>query len=271
MKFGLLTLTTITLLVFLPSGMVIVPAQETSEQSEEASTMEVFETRTYGDQEPKLNYRFLEPKQVEEGKKYPLVVFLHGAGERGDDNQAQLKHGASEFITQENREKYPCFAIFPQCPKNQAWANIDRTDGKPVLEEEPSRALGMVIDLVNEMKDQLPIDQSRIYITGLSMGGYGTFDAIERHPDLFAAALPICGGGDSSQKHVTSIKDLPIWIFHGGADKVVPPERSREMVESLKQIGATPKYTEYPGVGHDSWTQTYKNPEVFAWLFEQQK
>lgn len=233
--------------------------------------LEAFEARTYGPEDQPLNYRYLEPAEVKADVRYPLVIFLHGAGERGDDNKAQLVHGAVEFVKPANREKYPCYAIFPQCPRQQAWASIDRTHDKPELEDDPSEALSLVFELIQKIKKEKPIDENRIYITGLSMGGYGTFDAILRHPDWFAAAMPVCGGGDSSEEQVQKIKDLPIWIFHGGADNVVPPERSREMVEALKAVGANPKYTEYPGVGHDSWTETYKNPDTFAWLFSQKK
>lgn len=245
-------------------------SQETKPSSKEEA-LKSFEAKTYQSGEDELNYRFLEPKSVVEGEVYPLVIFLHGAGERGDDNVAQLKHGAREFLTETNREKYPCFLIAPQCPKGIAWANIDRTQSKPKLEAEPSTPLSMVMEVAEQVIEKYPVDKSRIYITGLSMGGYGTFDAIERYPKRFAAALPICGGGDSSQEKVAAIKELPIWIFHGGADNVVPTARSREMVEALKEAGGEPKYTEYPGVGHDSWTETYKNPDVLAWLFQQAK
>lgn len=240
-------------------------------EEKKENKMDVFETHTFEADGKVLNYRFLKPEEVDAEREYPLVIFLHGAGERGDDNKAQLVHGAKDFLRPENRTQHACYAIFPQCPKNQAWASIDRTHDKPEISPEPSEALSLVFGLVEQVQKEFKIDKSRIYITGLSMGGYGTFDAIERHPELFAAAIPVCGGGDSSQKQVAKIKSLPIWIFHGGADNVVPAERSREMVAALKEAGANPKYTEYPGVGHDSWTATYKNPEVFKWLFEQVK
>jgi predicted peptidase len=119
------------------------------------------------------------------------------------------------------------------------------------------------------MLEESSIDPKRIYITGLSMGGYGTWDAIYRRPNLFAAAAPICGGGDPTT--VSAYSTLPIWCFHGDQDEAVPVEYSRKMIESLKEVGAEPKYTEYAGVGHDSWTQTYAADEFFEWLFAQRR
>lgn len=219
-----------------------------------------------------LKFQMMEPAAWQESdKKFPLVIFLHGAGERGDDNEAQLVHGMKDFASDANREKYPCFVVAPQCPKNESWASIDRTQEKAALADQPSKALALVMELIQQTETEYPIDSERIYITGLSMGGYGTWDAIERYPDRFAAALPICGGGDSSQEQVSKIVKLPIWVFHGGDDTVVPAARSIEMVEAIKQAGGEPKYTQYEGVGHDSWTETYKNPEVLKWLFSQKR
>ncbi len=218
-----------------------------------------------------LNYRLMKAADQSSTDKVPLVIFLHGAGERGDDNEVQLVHGMKDFASDANRSAFPCYVLAPQCPKNQSWASIDRIREKPTLAEDPSEALGLVVDLVAQLQKEFPIDSQRIYITGLSMGGYGTWDAIQRHPEMFAAALPICGGGDSSAEKVAPICQLPIWVFHGGADNVVPAERSRELIAALKDAGGEPKYTQYQGVGHDSWTATYSNPEVMKWLFSQKK
>jgi predicted peptidase len=127
--------------------------------------------------------------------------------------------------------------------------------------------MSALFELLDSFIDSHPVDRQRIYLTGLSMGGFGTWDAIARRPDFFAAAIPICGGGDL--KTASRIKDLPIWCFHGGADPVVAVELSRTMVDAIKAAGGHPKYTEYEGVAHDSWTQTYKNNELFQWLFQQ--
>jgi predicted peptidase len=228
----------------------------------------MLEKQTYKDENGKtLSYRLLKPDNYDPNAKYPLVLFLHGAGERGKDNERQLIHGVSEFAKAENRKKYPCFLIAPQCPANEGWSNFlsKKTDASKT-QSEPGR---LAVELVRAIQKEFSIDPDRLYITGLSMGGYGTWDIISRHPDMFAAAVPICGGGDESQAE--KIAKMPIWVFHGGKDKLVPPERSRKMVEALKKAGGDPKYTEYPDVGHDSWVKAYKDAEMFKWLFEQKK
>ncbi|HEV7281895.1 MAG TPA: PHB depolymerase family esterase [Pirellulaceae bacterium] len=214
-----------------------------------------------------LNYRLLVPPKIEEGKKYPLVVFLHGAGERGSDNAAQMKHGVTDFVR--NQSEYPCFLIAPQCPEGKKWVEVNWSAESHDLPKEPGDQMAMVRALIDQMVEEKPIDADRIYITGLSMGGYGTWDAITRYPDLFAAAAPICGGGDP--QHAKTIKDIPIWCFHGDQDQAVKVERSRAMIAAIKEAGGEPKYTEYPGVAHDSWTRTYADDDFFAWLFAQKR
>lgn len=229
---------------------------------------DLLEKRTYSGDATKLHYRLLKPATIEKGKAYPLVVFLHGAGERGDDNDKQLVHGVAEFAKSENRSKYPCFLIAPQCPTGKSWAPFSRK-AKPATTDDKSSPLSLTIDLVAALQKEFPIEPKRIYITGLSMGGYGTWAALARRPDLFAAGVPICGGGD--EKWAERIAKIPVWVFHGALDRVVPPERSRVMVEALKKAGAEPKYTEYPKENHASWVPAYKDAEMFAWLFAQKK
>jgi predicted peptidase len=130
-------------------------------------------------------------------------------------------------------------------------------------------ALAATLKAAEQIQKEFPIDEKRIYITGLSMGGYGSWAALTNRPNHFAAALIICGGGEPAS--VNKFKHVPIWAFHGADDKTVPVESSREMIEALKAAGANPKYTEYPGVAHNSWAQTYSNPEIYAWLFAQKK
>jgi len=137
------------------------------------------------------------------------------------------------------------------------------------LPEKPSRSLAATVKAAEALEREFSIDSKRLYITGLSMGGYGTWDALSRWPEKFAAAVPICGGGDPA--YARRMKDVPIWAFHGDEDKAVKVQRSREMIEALKAAGATPKYTEYAGVGHDSWTRTYSDPALFKWLFAQSR
>lgn len=216
-----------------------------------------------------LKFRQLAPAKLEAGKKYPLVIFLHGAGERGSDNKKQLIHGVTELAADEMRARYPAFVIAPQCPEGKKWVEIDWSADSHTMPAEPSQPLAAVFELVDTLLKTQPIDAQRIYITGLSMGGYGTWDAIQRRPDMFAAAVPVCGGGDPAL--AKQIQFTPLWAFHGDQDQAVKVKRSREMIEALKGVGAEPLYTEYKGVGHDSWTETYKNPKLYEWLFAQRR
>lgn len=223
------------------------------------------EKRTYTDAKGKaLPYRLLKPLEVDPKQKYPLVIFLHGAGERGTDNQKQLVHGVPEFV--KRQKQYPCFLIAPQCPEKERWG--DWTVNAALLPE-PTPPTHLVLELLPALQKEFNIDAKRIYVTGLSMGGFGTWDLISRHPEMFAAAVPVCGGGDDKQ--ASKIAKLPIWAFHGAKDTAVKPERSRAMIEAIKKVGGDPKYTEYPDVGHASWAPAYKDEEMFKWLFAQKR
>jgi predicted peptidase len=217
----------------------------------------------------KLPYRLLKPLVVEKGKRYPLVVFLHGAGERGTDNEKQLIHGVPQFATEENRKKYPCFLIAPQCPEGKRWVEVDWGADSHKLPKEPSEPARLTLELIHRSMKELPIDPDRVYVTGLSMGGYGTWDLVARRPDLFAAAAPVCGGADEAT--AATIKHVPVWVFHGAKDTAVKPARSRNMVAALEKAGGKPKYTEYPDVGHNSWDNAYRDPEFYKWLFAQRQ
>lgn len=230
----------------------------------------LFEPREYADSEGNvLRYRLLKPLDYDPNERYPLVIFLHGAGERGDDNTAQLKHGMPDFCEPERREKNKCYVLAPQCPKNEKWADIDWSKDSISVPKKISTNLRLVFEVVDKMLADAAIDKNRVYITGLSMGGYGTWDAIYRRPNFFAAAAPVCGGGDPATAE--KIKDLAIWNFHGDQDRAVNVDLSRNMIAALKKAGGEPKYTEYPGVGHDSWTATYENDAVHEWLFSQKR
>jgi poly(3-hydroxybutyrate) depolymerase len=230
----------------------------------------VFEPREFvGSNKNALKYRMIKPIGYLAGKKYPLVLFLHGAGERGSDNKITLVHAASEFADETRRKQYPCYVVIPQCPEGQKWSDVDWTKESSDQPEVASPSMQTIKELLDEMVDSAGIDLNRIYITGLSMGGYGTWDAIARYPGFFAAAAPVCGGGDP--KTVKIFAKLPIWCFHGADDSVVKAIRSQEMVSALKAVGSQVKYTEYPGVEHDSWTETYANPAFYEWLFAQVK
>lgn len=217
-----------------------------------------------------LNYRMLYPES-DTMRKYPLVIFLHGSGERGNDNDAQLKWGVINFATDQMMVDHPAFVIAPQCPENISWSNFSRINKSTEmhLQPTPTKPMELVIGLIHEMMKNPSIDTNRIYITGLSMGGFGTYDAIERYPDLFAAAMPVCGGGDVSK--AATIAHIPIWNFHGSEDPAVNPLYSTEMMEALIKAGAHPGFTFYPETGHFSWLAAYSDQHAMDWLFRQHK
>lgn len=216
-----------------------------------------------------LPYRLLQPAKIEAGKKYPLVVFLHGAGERGRDNKVQLKNGVGVFAMAESREKFPCFVFAPQCPKDRKWVEMDWGGASGKAPADPGPMQPLVVGAIDALAQEFGIDPDRIYVTGLSMGGFGTWDLITRHPGKFAGAIPVCGGGDKEKAPLA--KPVPVWAFHGLADSVVLPVRSQDMVAGLRAVGGTAALTEYPGVAHDSWTMAYSEPNLLPWLFAQRR
>lgn len=217
-----------------------------------------------------LNYRLLFP-DANASRKYPLVIFLHGSGERGNDNDAQLKWGAMSFATDEAMKMHPAIVIAPQCPARQQWSNFDfnRNTREIHLKDTPSKPMELVHELILKLIKTMPVDTNRIYITGLSMGGFGTYDAISRYPNLFAAAVPVCGGGDTSK--VPVFAHIPIWVLHGSEDPVVDPMLAIDMVSALRKAGAHPGLTMYPETGHFSWLAAYSDPLVIEWMFRQHK
>jgi len=215
----------------------------------------------------KLPYRLLKPAKLDPGQKYPLVVFLHGAGERGSDNDKQLIHGVPQFVV--NREKYPCFLVAPQCPDGKRWVEVDWSADSHTMPKEPGEVGELTLKLIDALIWNMPVDRKRVYITGLSMGGFGTWDLLARCPGVFAAAAPVCGGADEAT--AVSVQRVPIWAFHGAKDTAVKPARSRNMIAALVKAGGSPKYTEYPDVGHNSWDPAYVTPELYGWLLSQQR
>ena len=215
-----------------------------------------------------LNYRIYAPEDAVVARPLPMVVFLHGAGQRGGDNDSQLVHGARAIRAFIESHNQPAVIIAPQVPEGEQWVNTPWGDARHTMPTEPSRTMRLLIGLIRATIAQGGVDRDRVYITGLSMGGFGTWDAVARAPELFAAAIPICGGGDTAR--VEDFASVPIWAFHGDADQVVMVSRSRDMIDALITTGAKPRYTEYVGVEHDSWTQTYDD-EVMQWLFAQSR
>jgi predicted peptidase len=192
----------------------------------------------------KLRYLlFLPEGYADDDKKWPLMLFLHGSGESGDDLEKVKKHGPPKIV--EGKTDFPFIVVSPQS-RRRGW-NPD--------------ALKVLLD---EIVDRYPVDRDRVYLTGLSMGGYGTWSLAAAYPGYFAAIAPICGGGDPND--ADKLNDLPIWVFHGAKDEAVPLRRSEEMVDALKEAGADVKFTVYPEAGHDSWTETYNNPELYQWF-----
>ena len=212
-------------------------------------------------------YRWAEPKNNDKSKKYPLVVLLHGAGERGTNNKSQLVHGATELFNWAEKNKTEFFFVAGQVKPNCFWVDVPWNINSHRMHDEPSEHMKLLLELVDKVIAEKNVDLSRVYVTGISMGGYGTWDAVQRRPGFWAAAVPVCGGGDSQL--AWKIRGVPIWAFHGGSDGVVPVFRSRDMVSCLWNVNGNIRYTEYPGVGHGSWFPAYASDETWQWLFKQ--
>jgi len=217
----------------------------------------------------KLPYRMISPPQGDAPEAFPLLLFLHGAGQRGTDNSAQLDHLGKELSDIAVRKRYPCYVVAPQCPEDEQWVDTPWTEMSHTMPEEPTVPLQATVELIDNLTKSFPVDPLRIYAIGLSMGGFGTWDLLQRYPELFAAAVPICGGGDPAYAQLLS--DVPVWAFHGDADDVVHVQRSREMVHAMQRVGGRPIYTEYPGVEHDSWTESAQNRLLWDWMFSQKR
>ena len=203
--------------------------------------------------------------------KPAILVFLHGIGERGSENLASIRLAVPDIVKQIKAARQKVVLLAPQCPGDQLWATRHRGGAEAKMTENPRPALGMVPVLIQKKLKEFDADPDRVYITGLSLGGYGTWDLMARYGSgLFAAGVTCSGGGDPEQAE--KMKDLPVWIFHGEADQTLPVMLSRRMYTALKEVGSDVVfYTEYPGVPHDCWTRTYQNPEVWKWLFSQKR
>jgi len=225
-----------------------------------------------------LRYRMLKPLHYESQKAYPLVMFLHGSGERGTDNAAQLLHGGSLFLKDSLRQQFPAFVIFPQCPPDSMWANMKvkrDANGKAIERSfsdgtDAEATPGLLVKLLTDSLVKAgKVDSRKLYLGGLSLGGIGTYDILARYPGMWAAAFPICGIGNVD--NAAKFKKVPMWIFHGAEDSVVPTFGSKNYYEALKQLKADVKYTEYPGVGHNSWDNAFAEPNLLPWLFSHKK
>ena len=224
-----------------------------------------------------LRYRILLPENFEPTKHYPMVLFLHGAGERGNDNEKQLVHGGKMFLEDSIRTKYPAIVVFPQCPQNSYWSSVnikfDSSQNKRVFKfnnsAQPSKAMTMVMDLYQQLRETLLPDSERLYVGGLSMGGMGTFELAYRMPQTFAAAFAICGGADTNI--APGIANTAWSVYHGMRDNVVDPQFSLDMAEALKVAGAEVRLTTYPEANHNSWDSAFAEPDFLSWLFNHKK
>ena len=221
-----------------------------------------------------FRYRLLVPDSTvgdaAPSARSPLVLFLHGAGERGSDNLAHLKYLPTWLADPAARRRHPCFVLAPQCRADKRWVDVSWADGASTPQAAaPSVDLAAAVAALDDVLAREAVDTGRIYLTGLSMGGFGTWDLAARMPERFAAILPVCGGGD--ERVAGRIAALPTWCFHGDADKAVPVARSRSMIAAVRTAGGQPIYSELPGVGHDSWTSAYRDPFVLDWLFTQRR
>ncbi|MDZ4289090.1 MAG: prolyl oligopeptidase family serine peptidase [Prosthecobacter sp.] len=203
-----------------------------------------------------LNYQIQGDPKWDGKKRYPLLIWLHGSGQSGDDNTSQIGGSPRNWLTPESQAKTPFVFIAPQCPSAEVgWKNAVANN-----------LMALIADLI----ERLPVDQNRIYLTGSSMGGFGTWHLIGKYPQVFAAGVPLCGGGDSKQAEV--LKDIPMWVFHGDQDDMVPVERARTMVQAVKAAGGTYlQYTEFPGVGHSITGIVYPRADLQEWLFAQRR
>ncbi len=231
-----------------------------------------YEYRTFTSADGKtLNYRLLTPDEEAKGKKFPLVVFLHGAGQKGDDNEKQLINGGEMFLNPVNREKYPAFVIFPQCPEGEWWT----WDRKPknfdtlTYSEELNPSLRMVKEVIDEHLALSEVDKSRIYLIGYSMGAVGIYDLVAHYPDMFAAAVPMAGA--IAPGHLEKARKTAFRIFHGDIDPTVPVKCSRRVYKELRKAGIKVEYIEMPGGKHSICKEAYGRDDFMSWIFKQKR
>jgi predicted peptidase len=219
-----------------------------------------------------MNYRVLFPEHFDSSKTYPILFFLHGSGENGNDNEAQLKNGGALFLRNDVRKNFPSIIVFPQCTKDSFWSNTkfeqDSTGKTKIIfvkGGKPTKAMHALLKMVNNFIEKPYVDKKQVYVGGLSAGGMGTYEVLRRKPKLFAAAFAICGGDHVG--NVNKYKNVPIWIFHGVKDPVVNPQFSKNVANQLRLIGKEVKFTLYAETGHNSWDAAFAEPTFLPWLF----
>src|SRR5690554_5760596 len=229
-----------------------------------------YQAKQYQSQGETLPYRILYPEGFSPDKQYPLILFLHGAGERGTDNQKQLIHGGEFFKEKVLSGEYPAIVVFPQAPQEEYWARIEPGSRETGFgfpsDPEPTWPMALVMELLDELLEEDYIKKDQVYVGGLSMGGMGTLELLAHRPNTFAAAIAICGGGNPD--NVSAYADhTALWFFHGAKDEVVPVEHSYRMVHALQDLGADVTLTVYEEAGHNAWDPAFAEGDLLSWLF----
>jgi predicted peptidase len=254
-----LTRNKLVYLTALITSVLVLPFSVACQSSVDASRF--VERRFLSAGNESLRYLLFVPAHYDRGKKYPLVLWFHGGGARGDNPKTILswgdKHGPLYLARPDNQSDHPCFVLAPQCPAGKLWADP--------MSDQPLDQLRLVLELLDSIEKEFSIDAKRLYVIGISMGGYATWDIIARRPNRFEAAVPICGGGNPAK--APRLVNTAIWAFHGEKDDLVKVEESRMMIAAIERAGGKPKYTEYRGVGHSAWEEAFNEPGFLEWMF----
>jgi predicted peptidase len=250
-------------LPFIVTALLVVLASPCASAATDNAPLDGFVAREYRSRVGvKLPYRLFSP--VTSDERLPLILYLHGSGGAGTDNRKQVSGGNTRgthlWLDPKVQARYPAFVLAPQIPERSTWHSSG---------DEPSTHAAALLELLDTLRSELRIDSQRIYVVGQSLGGFGAWDLIARRPDLFAAAIPLCGGGDVQR--ILSARNVAVWAFHGAKDVTVPASRSREIVAALRTVDPSVRYTEYADVGHDVWTRAFDERDLPAWLFGQRR
>ena len=243
-----------------------------------AQDLRVYEPHRFNAPELHMAYRLLRPLEADPQKQYPLLIFLHGARQKGFDNNAQLTIGAAYFLQDSIRERYPAYVLFPQCPELDLWAYFDVVPDSAAhqdrivfpFKKHPTEVTAVLMRLVDSLRALHLIDPDRIYVAGISQGGMGVLDLLARYPGVFAAGVSMCGAGKASTAKNFAASSA-LWLFHGSADEVIPVSYSRDYYKRLQKLGADVRYTEYEDVGHNCWDRALQETGLMAWLFSKRK
>ena len=242
----------------------------------QAQDLNKYERGSFINGKDSIYYRVLFPEKFDPKVQYPILFFLHGAGERGDDNSSQLTHGGKLFLQDNVRQQFPAIVVFPQCRKDSFWANVDIKSDRNGKREfnfltggKPTGAMHALLGMINNFLEKPFVDQKRVYVGGLSMGGMGTYELLRRKRKTFAAAFAICGGDHVA--NVQKYKKIPLWIFHGEKDDIVPVGLSTAIANQLTVLKTPPKITLYPNDNHNSWDSVFRESQLLPWLFSNHK